>query len=131
MRRWWRPVCRDVRVVEPGTGHGLGRVVELATRGFLPVVVRWRFRVVEARYPYASRYVADGGFVGTGAWTFAQSGETVRITYDWRVCAEHPAMRALGPVLRPLFVWNHDWAMARGERGLRAEVARRRAGRAG
>ena len=48
------------------------------------------------------------------------------VTYDWRIRADNPLLRALSFVLRPLFAWNHRWAMARGEESLRAELVRRR-----
>lgn len=33
---------------------------------------------------------------------------------------EKPGVKQLSPVLKPLFRWNHRWAMERGQRGVRA-----------
>ena len=41
------------------------------------------------------------------------------------VCTEY----RLSPVLRPVFEWNHRWAMARGEESLQAELRRRHTAR--
>jgi hypothetical protein len=42
----------------------------------------------------------------------------VHVHFDWRVNADRPLLRYLTPVLRPLFRWNHDWAIARATEGL-------------
>jgi hypothetical protein len=41
--RWWPSVYRACRVLERGGEHGLGRVVEVTTKGFLPYLLRWTF----------------------------------------------------------------------------------------
>ena len=46
--RWWPSVYLDVKVVEPGGPDGVGRLVELYTKGWLPYTLRWSFRVKEA-----------------------------------------------------------------------------------
>ena len=46
---------------------------------------------------------------------------------DNHVTADKPILRLLSPLLAPVFAWNHRWAMAKGEAGLRREVIRRRA----
>ena len=38
--------------------------------------------------------------------------------FDWRVFADRPLLRTLTPLLRPVFRWNHDWAIARAMEGL-------------
>ncbi len=48
------------------------------------------------------------------------------VRYDWRVDLQKPLLRALSPLLRPLLAGNHEWSMARGQEGLRAEIERRR-----
>lgn len=47
-------------------------------------------------------------------------------TYVWTITAAKPLLKYLSPLLRPLFEWNHRWAMARGEEALREELKRRR-----
>jgi hypothetical protein len=125
--RWWPSVYLDVQVLEPGAEDGTGRVVSLYTKGWLPYTLRWNFRVVEVE-PYRRIVLrAEGDFVGTGTWTFAQDGEWADVTYDWRISAEKPLLRYLSPLLKPVFSANHHWAMRKGEESLRLELARRRA----
>jgi hypothetical protein len=125
--RWWPSVYLEVIVVEHGPGpHGLGDVVSLFTKGWLPYTLRWNYTIVEQRYPHGFTLVAHGDFEGGGQWMFAQDGEMVRATYIWDIKAEKPLLRALTPLLRPIFSANHRWAMRMGERSLELELRRRR-----
>ncbi len=122
--RWWPSVYLDVRVVEPGEENGLGRVVSLYTKGWLPYTLRWDFRVSEVRED-GFTLVAWGDFDGRGIWTFEQNGTWVNITYDWKIKAEKPLLRYFSFIMKPLFSANHRWAMAKGEESLKLELARR------
>jgi hypothetical protein len=125
--RWWPSVYLDVQELEPGDDHGVGKVVSLYTKGWLPYTLRWKFRVTENRYPYGFTLRAWGDFNGRGIWTFKQAGEWVKVTYDWKISADKPVLRLLSPVLKPLFSANHRWAMAKGAESLKLELARRHA----
>lgn len=127
LTRWWPSVYLDVQVLEPGDADGLGKVVSLYTKGWLPYTLRWQFHVTEARRPYGFTLEAWGDFVGRGIWTFEPDGRYVTITYDWRIRADKPLLRYGSPLFKPLFAANHRWAMARGEQSLKLELARRRA----
>ena len=52
LSRWWPSVYLAVRVLESGDERGLGKTVDLWTKGFLPYTLRWRFRVTESNHPY-------------------------------------------------------------------------------
>lgn len=127
--RWWPSVYLDVAEVEAGGPDGVGRVIALYTKGFLPYTLHWTFRVTEVTRGRGFALEAWGDFVGRGAWTFEPvgDGDGTRVTYDWRVAAEKGLLRRLSRVMKPLFSANHRWAMARGEQSLRIELARRRA----
>ncbi len=129
--RWWPSVYLDARERELGDAQGVGKVVALHTKGWLPYTLRWQFRVTEV--DPSGRVVIEpmGDFTGRGEWALWQEGTTeapVTVArYDWDVVARKPLVRALTPLLRPLLAANHDWAMRRGEESLRLELARRRA----
>lgn len=125
--RWWPAVYLDVQQVQPGDENGVGKVVNLYTKGWLPYTLRWQFRVTEVRIPHGFALEAWGDFVGRGIWTFEQDGPWVNITYDWRIRADKPLLRYLSFLFKPIFAANHRWAMARGEESLRLELARRHA----
>jgi len=124
--RWWPAVYLDVRELEPGDERGVGKVIDLYTKGWLPYTLRWKFRVSEVGHQTIT-IQAEGDFVGRGIWTFEQDGDWVNVIYDWKITAEKPLLRALSVVMKPIFSANHRWAMAKGEESLLLELARRRA----
>jgi hypothetical protein len=125
--RWWPSVYLEVQELEPGDEQGIGKVISLYTKGWLPYTLRWKFRVVESRNPYGFSLEAFGDFVGRGSWNFEQDGEWVNITYDWKIRADKPLLRTLSFILKPLFSANHVWAMEQGEKSLKLELSRRQA----
>lgn len=132
--RWWPSVYLRVRVLEEGDDRGIGKVVDLWTKGFLPYTLRWRFTVTESDPPRGFRLEASGDFVGRGIWTLrseavadGSGGPCTLVTYDWLVMAEKGVLKTLSPIMKPIFGANHHWAMARGEESLRLELARRHA----
>jgi hypothetical protein len=136
--RWWPSVYLEVEILEPGGEDGVGRVVRLYTKGWLPYTLRWRFRVTSVDLPQGFSLEAFGDFVGRGVWSFTPvraaddpAGPLTTVTYDWRVAAEKGVLRRLSVVMKPVFSMNHHWAMRRGEESLRLELARRHAVAAG
>jgi hypothetical protein len=135
LARWWPSVYLEVRVLAPGDEQGLGRRVELYTKGWLPYTLRWSFTVTESDPPAGFVLEADGDFVGRGEWTLATlqpagapGGPLTEVAYDWRIRAEKGILRTMSFVMKPVFGANHRWAMARGLDSLRLELARRHAG---
>lgn len=124
--RWWPSVYLEVRLLEEGDDGGVGRVVELWTKGWLPYTLRWRFTTLRNDGPGGLALRADGDFVGEGVWSFVEHGAWVDAVYDWRISAEKPLLKRLTWLLRPAFSANHRWAMRRGEESMRLELARRR-----
>ncbi len=139
LARWWPAVYLDVRVVEPGDpATGVGKLVSLWTKGWLPYTLRWSFRVSEATPPTGFRIEAIGDFVGRGIWTLeptrpaeSAGGPETLVTYDWTITAEKGVLRRFSWAIKPVFAANHRWAMARGEDSLRLEIARRHAAASG
>ena len=52
LARWWPSVYLTVTEVSPGDERGVGKVVDLYTKGFLPYTLRWRFTVTESDPPH-------------------------------------------------------------------------------
>ena len=127
LRGWWPSVYLDTKVTATGDANSIGKQVELYTKGWLPYTLRWHFVVVENRKPNGFTIVAQGDFVGKGIWSFEQDGTDCRVIFDWSLDAEKPILKHLSFILRPIFSFNHRWAMARGEESLKLELLRRRA----
>ncbi len=127
LARWWPSVYLAVKELEPGDPQtGVGKVIDLYTKGWLPYTLRWQFRVTDS-HSHGFSLEAWGDFVGRGIWTFEQEGDAVNVTYNWKVSAGKPLLRNLSWLLKPVFSANHHWAMRMGYESLLIELARRHA----
>jgi hypothetical protein len=127
LARWWPSVYLWVDELEPGGEGGLGKLISLRARGFLPYTLGIKFRTTATRSPFGFTLEATGDLEGTGIWTFEQDGQFVNITYDWTVQANKAVIRTFSFIFKPIFAANHRWTMARGEESLKLELARRHA----
>jgi uncharacterized protein YndB with AHSA1/START domain len=119
---WWKPVYRSV--VTRGE-VGAGQTSDHYFKGKLPYTLRLHARMTEYEPPRRFRVEVDGDLRGTGVWTFAERDGKTHVRWDWTVFADKPLLRVLTPVLRPLFRWNHNWAVARAREGLEPYVRER------
>jgi hypothetical protein len=126
LAEWWPAVYLDVKTREKGQPGGVGKLIELYTKGWLPYTLRWTFLVTATKFPEGFSLRATGDFVGKGIWTFEQDGEDCIATYDWTISAEKPLLKKLTWLLRSIFSANHLWAMRKGEESIRLELLRRR-----
>lgn len=122
--RWWPSLATCFECLSHGNSDGVGAKGRVTTKGFLPYVIRWTYEVTQARPPHEFSIRASGDLTGEGHWTLTQKEKNVDITYEWKVKGDKALLRYLSPVLRPLFIWNHNWVMARGKEGLERELQR-------
>lgn len=125
--RWWPSVWLKVETLDKGDEHGLGSSYRYTTKGWLPYLLHWTSRTIEKKFPTRIALEASGDFVGSGVWTFTPDGSRVVMVYDWRLTADKPLLKYLSFLLKPVFSFNHRWAMDRGLESLKLELARRRA----
>lgn len=119
-QQWWTDF-----VIKASGDQGppvVGKRNELLVKAYLPYKVNFGLEVVEAERPIRIRSRLSKDFDGSGEWTLEQDGVTTVATLDWRPIVNHPLIRYLTPLLRPLFRSNHNWAMRRGERQLREHL---------
>ncbi len=121
--RWWPEVYLSVEETRPAE-------FRIRSRGWLPYTLCWQFRVTEAHLPEQIALAAWGDVEGRGVWRFRADGRFTEVIYDWDIEARKPLLRRFSAVLKPVFIANHRWAMAKGEKNLQAEVMRLRRGRA-
>ena len=69
----------------------------------------------------------EGDFVGEGIWSISPEDGGTRVVLEWKVEVRKGLVRRLTPILRPLFAWNHRWAMARGLERITALASDRQA----
>ena len=113
---WWGRVFLTVEGDEGPPKPG--RRAKIVSRGLLPYKLRWEAQIVEADAPNGFSITMTGDFVGTGAWSFEAADGGTNAVFDFRPRVEKPIVKYLTPVLRPLFRWNHGWAMKRGQEGV-------------
>lgn len=124
---WWPSGFLSVDVTKRGDDVGLGKELQVVTKGWLPYTIRWSQLVTEIDPPNGFTIEVRGDFDGRGVWTLVQDGDAVIVRFDWRINADKPLLRYGSPVLKPIFTWNHRWIMARGRESLALEILRRRA----
>lgn len=117
---WWKPVYLSV--------EGDERVTQHRFKGRLPYTLKMRAELVREERPRQFEVSVDGDLRGKGIWTFTPREGGTHVRWDWIVFADRPLLRYLTPVLRPLFRWNHSWAVARAREQLEP-YARGRAAR--
>ena len=113
--RWWKPVYIDVEADGPPE---VGRVSRQHFKGRLPYRLKTRSEIVRLEPPTRVEAEVDGDLSGRGIWTLTPSDGGVHVRFDWHVNADRALLRVLTPVLRPLFRWNHNWAIKRAIAGL-------------
>lgn len=128
LAEWWPAVYLDVKELTKGQPGGVGKTVELYTKGWLPYTLRWKFRVTHTDFPKGFSLEALGDLTGKGIWHFHPLPEgRCEVVYEWSISAEKPLLRRLSGLLKPLFSFNHEWAMRKGEESIRLELLRRKA----
>jgi uncharacterized protein YndB with AHSA1/START domain/quercetin dioxygenase-like cupin family protein len=112
---WWKPVYIETTTDGPPE---LGRTSQQHFKGRLPYHLHTSSTITRYERPTILGADVEGDLRGRGLWTLTPRDGGTHVRFDWRVYAEKPIVRALTPVLRPLFRWNHAWAIARAQEGL-------------
>jgi mannose-6-phosphate isomerase-like protein (cupin superfamily)/uncharacterized protein YndB with AHSA1/START domain len=112
---WWTPVYISVETDGPPE---VGRVSKQHFKGRLPYTLKTTSTIVRLERPELVEAQVEGDLRGRGLWTLTPRNGGTHVRFDWTVSADRPLLRRLTPVLRPLFRWNHNWAIKRAQEGL-------------
>jgi quercetin dioxygenase-like cupin family protein/uncharacterized protein YndB with AHSA1/START domain len=112
---WWRPVYREVEAEGP---PAVGQLSRQHFKGRLPYHLNTTSRITRLEPPHVVVGEVEGDLRGRGVWTVTANGRGTHVRFDWTVHADRRLLRTLTPVLRPVFRWNHNWAIARAMEGL-------------
>ncbi len=115
--QWWSAVKR-VDLLTPGGELGVGAVRMFTWGTALPYRNRLRITVERVEPMRIIEGRAEGDLEGSGLWTFSPEGGGTHLRYDWKIDLTRPWQRALAPVMRPVFAWNHRVVMGWGYEGL-------------
>jgi hypothetical protein len=120
--RWWNSVYDSMTKEVEGDGDGIGRVYACTVHGALPYKLRLKLESTHIEKPYRMEVRSTGDLEGRGIWRLKSVQGATEVTYDWKVRATYPLIRALSPLLKPLFEYNHTWCMQHGESDLQREL---------
>ena len=115
--RWW-PYVEAAVPVAAGNARGIGARTGYVWSSRLPYRLSFEMRTTRAEPPLLLEGEASGDLEGRGRWRLARAGGATLIRYEWRVRTTKRWMNIVGPLLAPLFAWNHDQVMRAGGRGL-------------
>jgi uncharacterized protein YndB with AHSA1/START domain/mannose-6-phosphate isomerase-like protein (cupin superfamily) len=113
--RWWTPVYIDAEADGPPE---LGRESRQHFQGRLPYHLHTRSTITRLEPPRILEGEVEGDLRGRGLWTLTPTPQGTHVRFDWRAYADRPLLRRLTPVLRPVFRWNHAYAISRAKAGL-------------
>jgi uncharacterized protein YndB with AHSA1/START domain len=119
--RWW-PYVKSVDELDAGDANGIAARHRVLWTSRLPYSVQLVTRVVEVRAPELIRVQAEGDVRGEGVWQLDGTATGTRVDYTWCVDLDKRWMRALAPLLRKVFAWNHHAVMDAGGAGLAAHL---------
>jgi uncharacterized protein YndB with AHSA1/START domain len=119
---WWNGLEQVIELV-PGDANRVGCVRRFTWKGRLPFRLVVDMRVIRVEPPTTLESIASGALEGRGLWSLARSAQGTTVRYDWQVRTTKRWMNLVAPLARPLFTWNHDVVMRRGEAGLRRTLA--------
>lgn len=116
---WWEYVA-SVQELASGNPTGIDNVRQYYWRTCLPYGLLINLRAVEV-YPYRRLAVAvTGDLQGNGSCNVAWDAETghTKVEFLWRVQTCKHWMNWFAILTKPIFTWNHNQVMKRGEQGL-------------
>jgi Polyketide cyclase / dehydrase and lipid transport len=115
--KWWKYVLA-VEELQRGDATDVGALRRYTWGSRLPYRLTFSMRTTVVNSPHLLEGVAQGQLEGMGRWTLHQDGVNTHVRYDWQVSTSRAWMKALAPLLSPLFRWNHGEVMAEGAQGL-------------
>jgi uncharacterized protein YndB with AHSA1/START domain len=115
--RWWRGVYLSAEPLDGGVEAEYAKRVAVVARGWLPYKLRFTIQTLTLEKPKLIEFKATGDFVtDVSRWVLKSEGNGTSVTLEWNPRVEKPVVKALSPILKPLFRWNHNWTMKRGQR---------------
>jgi uncharacterized protein YndB with AHSA1/START domain len=118
---WWRAVKR-VEIIKAGDANGIGTVRRFTWATALPYSITFDMEVARIEPEHLIEARASGEFDGIGRWTVTPQGNGSHVKYEWLVELIRPWQRAIAPLLRPVFVWNHQVVLGWGEADLKKRL---------
>ena len=126
--KWAPRVIVKMQLLDRGGPDGTGIENRIHASGWLPYGIVFTVRIAQVVPDRSMHMTLRGDFHGDAYLSIRPlpdgrgCEETIRAVFEMR----HRYLRPLVPTLRPLFVWNHRWAVRWLHRAMQREVYRRR-----
>ena len=114
---WWKGV-EQTHILNPGDRNRIGFRTSQTWKGVLPYSLNFETEVEQIEPMSLIKLASSGDLAGTGLLRFESRGNRTLFQVDWDVSPTKLWMRALAPLLRPVFAWNHRVLMGWGAQGL-------------
>jgi hypothetical protein len=115
---WWQGVYLSAKPLNGSNGEPkVGSRIAAVARGWLPYKLRFTIETVALEKPRLIVFRASGDFeTDDSRWILTPKGTGTHVVLDWNPIVEKPIVKFFSPILKPLFRWNHNWTMVRGQR---------------
>ncbi len=111
--------------LDAGDAERVGSVYRIAWRSRIPYELEFDFTVRKVDPPCCMEGDAEGDLEGSGRWLLFERDGVTAVLYEWNVATPKRWMRAIAPVARPVFAYNHDVVMRWGGEGLAGRLGAR------
>ncbi len=128
---WWHGVYLSAVPLDNVERPKVGARVAAVARGWLPYKLRFTVETTALDRPNLIAFKATGDFeTDESRWILRPqgTGAGTHVILDWNPIVEKPLVKLLSPILKPVFRWNHNWTMVRGQRQI-VEYMSRASGR--
>ena len=113
---WWKGVYLSAQPVDGASEPRVGAKVVAVARGWLPYKLRFTIETTALEKPRLIAFKATGDFeTEDSRWVLTLTSKGTHVVLDWNQIVEKPVVKLLSPLLKPIFRWNHNWTMVRGQ----------------
>ena len=119
---WWEDV-KEVKELATGSDDGLGSVRRYRLASPMLYTLEFDLLLTDFRKYELLKGEASGQLQGSGAWHFYQQGAICVVECHWNVSTTIAWMNAVAFLLAPVFRYNHDRVMKRGEASIKRKLA--------
>lgn len=112
--QWW-PYVDKVEQLHLGDPAGIGNRCRYYWHTSLPYRLTVEITVVELLPFEFIRFCAEGDLRGQGACRLYTREQHTCLEFDWNVYITRPWMNHIATIAAPIFIWNHQRVMKKGE----------------
>ena len=129
---WWQGVYLSAEPLgDAGDVPRVGARTAAVARGWLPYKLRFTIQTTALEKPRLIAFKASGDFeTDDSRWLLTPNSAGTDVVLDWNPIVEKPVVKLLSPVLKPIFRWNHNWTMVRGQRQIVDYISKRQSSKA-